>query len=265
MQLFRQIFRKLHRLPRKENAMSTPTFVAAPGSQPQSTAIAPAWHTVGVLVLLASMVALGLHARGGDQLNQGHHRLVGYLITIAAEWLIVGFIVLGARWGGASFRILAGNIAPTGRTIFRDLGLALAFLLIVQVVLGIATALVGHFIHSNPNAVLKNLMPHTALEVTAYLLLALTAGICEETIFRGYLRRQFTAWTASAAAGLLLQGILFGAAHAYQGTGMMIVIAFYGCMFGSLALWRKSLRPGMMAHFLQDAVGGLLLAKFLTK
>jgi membrane protease YdiL (CAAX protease family) len=198
-------------------------------------------------------------------MNQGRNRLVGYLITMAAEWLIVGFIVLGQRWGGASFRVLAGSFAPTVRTVLRDLGIALAFLLVAQIVLGITTALVGRFIHSNPNAVLKNLMPHTAVEIAAYLLLALTAGICEETIFRGYLQRQLTAWTASAAAGLTLQGILFGAAHAYQGPGMMIVIAVYGCMFGSLALWRKSLRPGMMAHFLQDAIGGLLLAKFLPK
>jgi membrane protease YdiL (CAAX protease family) len=245
--------------------MSTPRLVAAPDPQPQSTAIAPAWHTAGVLLLLAGMVALGLHARSGDLINQGHNRLVGYIITMAAEWLIVGFIVLGARWGGASFRILVGNFAPKARTILRDLGIAVVYLLVAQIVLGITTAVVGHLIHSNPNAVLKNLLPHTAIEDAAYLLLALTAGICEETIFRGYLQRQFTAWTASAAAGLTLQGILFGAAHAYQGPGMMIVIAVYGCMFGSLALWRKSLRPGMMAHFLQDAVGGLLLAKFLPK
>ncbi len=245
--------------------MSTPTLVAAPDLQPKSTAIAPAWHTAGVLLLLAGMVALGLHARSGDLLNQGHHRLVGYLTTMASEWLIVGFIVLGKRWGGASFRILAGDFAPTGRSIFRDLGLAVAYLLVAQVVLGMTTAAVGHFIHSNANAVLKNLLPHTVIETAAYLVLALTAGICEETIFRGYLQRQFSAWTASATAGLVLQGILFGAAHAYQGIGMMIVISVYGCMFGSLALWRKSLRPGMMAHFLQDAVGGLLLAKFLTK
>jgi hypothetical protein len=46
---------------------------------------------------------------------------------------------------------------------------------------------------------------------------------------------------------------------------MMIVIAVYGCMFGSLAWWRKSLRPGMMAHFIQDAIGGLVLAKFALK
>jgi hypothetical protein len=39
---------------------------------------------------------------------------------------------------------------------------------------------------------------------------------------------------------------------------MMLVIAVYGCLFGLLALWRRSLRPGMMTHALQDGLAGLL-------
>jgi membrane protease YdiL (CAAX protease family) len=46
---------------------------------------------------------------------------------------------------------------------------------------------------------------------------------------------------------------------------MVIVIAVYGCMFGMLTWWRKSLRPGMAAHFIQDAIGGLALARFISK
>jgi membrane protease YdiL (CAAX protease family) len=42
---------------------------------------------------------------------------------------------------------------------------------------------------------------------------------------------------------------------------MMVVISLYGILFGLLAFWRKSLRPGMIAHFVQDGVGGLLLAR----
>ena len=66
-------------------------------------------------------------------------------------------------------------------------------------------------------------------------------------------------------AGIVLQGVVFGLAHAYQGPIQIIVIVVFGCMFGLLAHWRKSLRPGMTAHFLQDAVGGLVLAHFMPK
>ncbi|HEY1939530.1 MAG TPA: CPBP family intramembrane glutamic endopeptidase [Candidatus Angelobacter sp.] len=62
----------------------------------------------------------------------------------------------------------------------------------------------------------------------------------------------------NATAGLVLQGILFGAAHAYQGPKQMFIIALLGCMLGNLAQWRKSTRPGMISHFLQDMVGGII-------
>jgi hypothetical protein len=38
----------------------------------------------------------------------------------------------------------------------------------------------------------------------------------------------------------------------------MALIFVYGAMFGFLALWRKSLRPGMMVHAWHDAFSGRL-------
>ena len=77
-------------------------------------------------------------------------------------------------------------------------------------------------------------------------------------IFRGYLQRQFIALTKSVPAGILLSGAAFGAAHAYQGFRMVILIGLYGTMFGVLAHWRGSVRPGMIAHALQDSLSGVL-------
>jgi len=39
----------------------------------------------------------------------------------------------------------------------------------------------------------------------------------------------------------------------------MFLIFIYGAMFGLLAMWRKSLRPGMMAHAWHDAFQGIVL------
>ena len=38
---------------------------------------------------------------------------------------------------------------------------------------------------------------------------------------------------------------------------VMVLIGVYGVMFGTLAAWRKNLRPGMVAHTLQDCLGGI--------
>jgi hypothetical protein len=47
----------------------------------------------------------------------------------------------------------------------------------------------------------------------------------------------------------------------------MITITLYGALFGILAMMRKSLRPGMMQHAMQDACVPffLRLANYLQK
>jgi hypothetical protein len=39
----------------------------------------------------------------------------------------------------------------------------------------------------------------------------------------------------------------------------MVVISVSGALFGLLALWRDSLRPGMVAHAWADIFGGIIL------
>jgi len=94
--------------------------------------------------------------------------------------------------------------------------------------------------------------------LAAALMMGITAGFCEEVMFRGYIQKQFLAWARSDLAAVLLQAIVFGAAHSYQGARLALVITVYGMMFGVLAAWRKNLRPGMMAHAMQDTLSGLV-------
>ena len=61
------------------------------------------------------------------------------------------------------------------------------------------------------------IFPHSPLEATVYFFLAMTAGYCEELIFRGYLMQQFGLRTSSKTMGILLQAVVFGLAHGYQG------------------------------------------------
>jgi membrane protease YdiL (CAAX protease family) len=89
--------------------------------------------------------------------------------------------------------------------------------------------------------------------------MAATSGFCEEFVFRGYFLKQFSAWTASVPIGVTLQAVLFGAAHPLLGAKQMIVIIVSGVLFGVLALWRNSLRPGMVAHAWADIFGGIIL------
>jgi hypothetical protein len=221
---------------------------------------------MGVLLLLFGAVLFNLLGGAPGFAAHVNPRLVGYLFLIAAEWLVFFFIWLGSRWGGASMRTLAGDFAPTWRSILRDLGLAVAFLIVANVVLALEGSLLSRFLQGPSNEVMRAFLPQGAVESAVFLLLTITAGICEETIFRGYLQRQFTGWTHSAALGIALQGILFGGYHAPLGLVSVITNAVCGALlYGTLAAWRRSLRPGMIAHTLGDAVGGLVLARYFLK
>lgn len=233
------------------------TAVAVVG---RKTAAYPVWHTVILLGLIASLVGMSTRLHGATHGGEGH-KLTAYLIVAAFEWSMAAWIAAGCRARGESPICLMGERAVRWRTLLGDVALAIVFLLLANIVLG----LVGRLVAAAPNNSLRNFLPQTPMESVAFLGLTLTAAFCEELIYRGYLQHQFSAWTGSAAIGLVFQGIVFGISHAYQGLGMVLVIAIYGCLFGLLAIWRKSLRPGMIAHLLQDALGGLLLARAVLK
>jgi len=221
----------------------------------------PLWHTAGLLTMLAALVGFSMRIHSAGSATGSAHRIVGYTIILVAEWAMAGWIAWGCGRQRQSVKSLLGSFESRLRTMLHDAGLAVGFLVVANILL----SLVRHLFPAAPSEAIKNLLPHTGPETAFFLGLSLTAAICEELIYRGYLQRQFAAWTGSAAAGIILQGAVFGLSHAYQGTAMVVTIGVYGCLFGLLAAWRKSLRPGMLAHFLQDGIGGLMLARLVVK
>lgn len=216
--------------------------------------VVPAWHTVVVLLILLGFSYLGSR-QGNIPGIKAHGRSGGYLLAIVMEWSITAFIWYEVRRRGGRMRDLVGGRWARFMDFLRDLGIAIGFLVICAV--GVTNG-VTHLLKASTPSSVRNLLPQGPKEIALYLLLALTAGFCEEVIFRGYLQRQFAALTHAITGGIVLQGIAFGAVHGYQGWKLMTAITVFGITFGLLATWRHSLRPGMIAHFVQDGVGGLL-------
>lgn len=89
---------------------------------------------------------------------------------------------------------------------------------------------------------------------------ALTAGVCEETIFRGFLMSEAHDAGASATLQILLSAILFGLSHVGWGGlsghfdfmaafGAFWSTALFGAAFaGVYLLARRSLIPGVLGH-----------------
>ena len=194
-----------------------------------------------------------------DRLSVAAHpnRVNGYVLGICFEWVLFAVVLAGVRRHEGSLRIVLGDRWRTGRQVLRDIGIALGFWIVASGMLWVCGWVLQ--IHGN-NPAITAMLPHGALELVLWIALSVTAGICEEAIFRGYLQPQFMALTRNVLGGILLSAAVFGAAHAYQGYKMVILIAFYGAMFGGLAYWRGSVRPGMIAHVWQDSLNGVLAA-----
>lgn len=228
-------------------------------AQPSTGSVAPVWHTITVIAILVAVSALGARSHSMSPVGHPAHRAMGYITIMIFEWLLTAFIAWGISRRGFHLRDLIAGKWKKWTSPIRDLGLAVLFLLIADPILGI----LAFSLKANATSATLNLFPRTPLEIALYVLLTMTAGFCEELIFRGYLQRQLSSLAHSATAGLILQAVVFGIAHGYQGVKFMFIIAVFGAMFGLLALWRRSLRPGIAAHFLQDCVLGLVGGHFI--
>ncbi len=216
--------------------------------------VASPMHTILVLAAIGGWT-IG-HKIFIDQLSAAANpnRVRFYVVTGLYEWLLFVLTVVGVRGSGASALMVLGEHWRSVRQVLRDIGIAAGFWIVAAMLLWIF----GWLLRIAALGRNVSMLPHRGIELTLWIALSVTAGICEETIFRGYLQRQFMALSKSAPAGILLSAAAFGAAHAYQGFRMVILIGLYGAMFGILAHWRGTVRPGIIAHAWNDSLNGVL-------
>jgi uncharacterized protein len=218
------------------------------------TVVASLPHALGLLAILAVWAYFGKQTAARMRLETSPNHMLLYLSILVIEWLIFLYLYFGIRRHGTTLEDLTGPRWLNGKQFLRDLGIACLFQLVALVVL----ALSANLLHSS-GAIdqTRFMLPATPLQVCVWVVVALTAGICEETIFRGYVLRQFSGWTGSATVGVIMSSLIFGACHIYQGPKEAAIIAIYGSLFGILAVMRRSTKPGMIAHALQDGGVGI--------
>jgi len=243
-----------------------PPLQQAPGSTPRQP-IAPALHTLGLILAVLAMSFTGSERMAANA-SRPHGRLILYVATMIVDWVIVGYIWLGLKRRSVRLRDVIGGSWKSPEDGFLDFAIAVGFwitssLILAAAKLGLGLATLDPAKTMGEVSDLKKtlgfIVPQGAIEMAAFVALTMTAGFCEELIYRGYFQQQFRAWTNNLALAIVAQGILFGASHGYQGWKFMVLIAIYGCLFGILAAWRKSLRSGMMAHAWQDLFSGIAL------
>jgi membrane protease YdiL (CAAX protease family) len=224
-----------------------------PSRLPTRPLIAPAWHTIVFIAFFVGLSVVGgffQHAakRHPQATVPSSSAVPGYISVLVSEWLLVLYVRMGVHKRGVRLRDIVGGRWATPKEVIRDIALG-AGLWAVWIAL-----MNPHVLGGGTNAA-EGLLPRGILDSLAWIPLALSAGFCEELAFRGYLQKQFQAIAGSAALAVLFQAIVFGVGHLYEGVGAATRITLFGVLFGLLAAWRKSLRPGMIAHAWSDIFG----------
>ena len=190
-------------------------------------------------------------------------RLNAFLQTIIMQWSLMG--LLFAIWTSATrpwWELGWQWQATTGFTIGGGICLLLAAIFVLQ----------GCYVRRRPDVLmslrhsaesLSMLAPRNTREMTAFLLLAVTAGICEETLYRGFLYSYLSSWFGAIPA-FFLGSLCFGIGHAYQGISGVLKTAVVGAVTTALYLGMESLYGVAVLHAAIDISSGLTLRKLFS-
>lgn len=104
---------------------------------------------------------------------------------------------------------------------------------------------------------LADVMPRTRSELYWFGGVALTAGFCEEFLFRGYFIWTLAPWLGWWGAAAL-SVLAFACGHAYQGWSGVLRTGVVGMFFTLVVAIFESLWPAIALHALVDLGGGLI-------
>jgi uncharacterized protein len=231
--------------------------MAAPAAS-TPRAIASTQHFVIMLLIQAALVALGFwmqHQSGSDSVFPQHRNVAWvYLWVIALEWGLVAMVRGGLKAQGLRLADVIGGRWSNLKVVVFDLAISIPFLLVWFA----AARLMHRVLGPDQAKSINNLLPQSTLEVVLWIGVSISAGICEEIVLRGYFQKQFAAYTNSMIAAVLLQGVVFGLGYSYQGLKQVLIISVLGMLYGWFAVWRRSLRPNIIAHAWTDVWSGWL-------
>jgi membrane protease YdiL (CAAX protease family) len=189
-------------------------------------------------------------------------RLALYASTIAFQWFAVAVVA----WRAWAHGFTAAQLGLTVQDSTR---------ILVASIVGTATIAALQWLNlrrvgSMPTeargplqALAERILPQSTVEMLPYLALAVTAGLCEEFLYRGFAMAVLLHVGLQAWAVVLLTSILFGLAHSYQGRGGIVMTLFIGLVLGTSRIAYNSLVPAIFWHSAVDVVAGTAGPRYL--
>ena len=227
------------------------------------------WDGWLLTLILAGLVPFhGVLAYGRLKMVRGviptRRKLRLYGTIVMMEWGLVAAAIAVAYHHGLGLRDL-GQTLGDPRVSLAVTGLGLLALLALT---GFNRRQIRHASREELAATVeraRKFVPVGRTQVTAFTFVAVTAGICEELLYRGWLIHFTGALLGSLWVGMIAAAILFGLGHAYQGRQGIIATGALGLVFGSMFVMVKSLVPGQIIHAGIDIVNGILAGRVVKR
>ena len=174
----------------------------------------------------------------------------------------------GVLWIGATMVFILWLLAlrPLSEMGFRmpvtdTLVIALTALFIIAYVVETYTELTRE---GNEDEILKSsaFLPQNRQELFYFTILAISAGICEEIVYRGfmvtYLMEVIDDRIIAFNVAVILPAVIFGIVHMYQGTKSVLKIAIMSLLFSTIFIFSQSLLIVVLLHTGVDIIGGII-------
>jgi membrane protease YdiL (CAAX protease family) len=187
-----------------------------------------------------------------------------YLQAITLQWALSAVTL--AIWLASGRSAAALGLAP------RDARLLLWGLLGAAVI-ALAFRLVRDRVRRDPEALervvarlrhIERMLPRTRGEKRMFHVVSLTAGVCEELLYRGYMLWYLGNWLPLAPA-VIVSSLIFGVGHSYQGMKGVLATALVGAAMALIYLSTGSLWPAMAVHAIVDMHAGELTYSALAR
>ena len=189
-------------------------------------------------------------------------KLILYGSTIVFQWIVLGAVAWRALGRGLSAAQLGLEPQGTVKTIVAGLLGAGALGSFQWFNLRRISRMTG----SMPERMRKlaeRILPTKPVELLPYCALAVTAGVCEEFLYRGFAMAALQRMAVPVWLVVIVTAALFGLAHAYQGRSGIMATGLMGILFAIGRLTLGSLAPMMVWHAGVDIVAGIAGPRFL--
>ena len=219
-------------------------------------------HLFAVLLLVLVPAVEARYDRRLKQFTRAERRLTWYRINVVVLCVLAVLALVLAYpvniFELANRQSVAPWLAAHPAVLFGASGLALAY----------TSLALGQGLKAATNPALRRriakamksvrfALPVTARERYWWILVSLSAGLCEEILYRGFVTHYFSGSLSATiplgtAGAWLVSSLFFGLAHAYQGVAGIVRSTLAGLILGLIAILSGGLLLPIVLHCLFD-------------